>query len=282
MASSSINSAYNPTYNVYQQQALSGANSGILDMASKASMLAQALGPQTSSGAFGNLPPEAMLGLMPDQVTGIANTRAENALKQMMTNMHVLDFVRKASGQDLTDKLTEQAFKDAGIKDADTLKGEYALKHQELANKASKYASDHQDIERVFNVKAMDRVVRAEQGKLGENEAPISPFEKALVTHLAGIGDRSLELAKFIATQESMGQINERLMPYDVKKPGARDAWIKTVSDTFFRTTDPKEFGNAPTLTITDGNGSSYKYNGTGSKEDINNYTKQPKKEGVK
>ena len=73
------------------------------------SAIAAALG----SGAAVNTPmglsPDALFGLMPEQVTSVANTRADIGYKKMLENIGALDFTQKLQGTQenraLTDKI---------------------------------------------------------------------------------------------------------------------------------------------------------------------------------
>jgi hypothetical protein len=69
----------------------------------------------TTSGVFGNVKPEQLLGLLPEDVESIAKTRSAVAYQDMLSNLGALDFVNKVTGKEETDKLT-----------SDLLKGEQA------------------------------------------------------------------------------------------------------------------------------------------------------------
>src|SRR3990170_5259148 len=71
------------------------------------SQLVTALGAnQGSSGVFGTVKPEQLLGLLPEDVEDIAKTRSATAYQDMLTNLGALDFVNKMTGKEEIDKST--------------------------------------------------------------------------------------------------------------------------------------------------------------------------------
>jgi hypothetical protein len=129
---------YDPRYSQYQAAALTSANQNIVSKANQASMLATALGPQSSSGAFGNLPPEALFGLSPEQVSSVAKDKSTQALQSMMTNMHALDFVRKATGTDQAEELEKLRLRESTTQDIAAMQEAARLAQEKIRAKADK------------------------------------------------------------------------------------------------------------------------------------------------
>lgn len=78
-------------------------------------LLGQSLGPvPESSGAFGGLETSELLGLGPEQVTSVAQTRSRSAYMKMLTDMGALDFLQKLEGtkedRGLANTITAQAY----------------------------------------------------------------------------------------------------------------------------------------------------------------------------
>lgn len=80
------------------------------------SQLATALGAnQSTSGIFGNVKPEQLLGLLPEDVDAIANVRSTALHQQMLTDLGALDFVNKVTGKTEVDKSTSNLIEQTAL-----------------------------------------------------------------------------------------------------------------------------------------------------------------------
>lgn len=211
-----------PNYNAYQAAALAKVNDSIMAKANQSKMLADFLGPQTSSGAFGNLPPEALLGMMPNQVDEVAKTRSAAALSQVMTNMHALDFANKISGQSQQDELNSLQVKEGNAKDVEAMKADAEIAKAKASNKilAAQMKFDTLKAEIGRKIAAgtatpSEHVVFGSYEKLTE---PISTYtnmivhEKELKAAMGGDANLLLAFDKAKRTQKGVAELNAKML----------------------------------------------------------------------